>query len=87
MGTPESWVVALGILRYANIIGLVLLKSQHKKEPRVLVARLVATLVMSALLLPYVTPSWFYTPYLAVAVICLIFSFAYTFSYTVLQPG
>ena len=86
-GYAGLWVVALGMLRYASTVGLVLLRSQHKKEPRVLVARLVATLVMSALLIPYVTPAWFYTPYLAVAVVCLIFSFAYTFSYTVLQPG
>jgi len=80
------WVLMLGLLRYINILALVLLKQQHKKEPRLLVARLVATMVMIALLIPFFTPKWLYTPYVAFSVFCLVLSFAYTFSYQVLQP-
>ena len=80
------WVLALGLLRYLNIIALVLLRQQHKKEPRFLAARLVATMVMIALLVPFVTPMWLYTPYVALSVICLCFSFAYTFSAHIMQP-
>lgn len=80
------WVVLLGLLRYLNILALVILKQQHKKEPRLLVARLIATMVMTALLIPFFTPKWLYTPYAAFSVLCLVLSFAYTFSYQVLQP-
>lgn len=80
------WVVLLGLLRYLNILALVILKQQHKKEPRLLVARLIATMVMTALLIPFFTPKWLYTPYVAFSVLCLVLSFAYTFSYQVLQP-
>ena len=79
-------MLALGLLRYLNIIALVLLRQQHKKEPRFLAARLVATMVMIALLVPFVTPMWLYTPYVALSVICLCFSFAYTFSAHIMQP-
>lgn len=81
-----SWVLALGLLRYLNIIALVLLRQQHKKEPRFLAARLVATMVMIALLIPFVTPMWLYTPYVALSVVFLCLSFAYTFSAHVMQP-
>ena len=86
-GYVGIWVLALGLLRYMNIITLVLFNQQHKPEPRFLGARLVATMVMIALLVPFVLPAWLYTPYVALSVVCLLFSFAYTFSYQVLQPA
>ena len=86
-GFMGIWILALGLLRYLNIIALVVFKQQHKPEPRFLGARLVATMVMIALLIPFVTPIWLYLPFAAVSVIFLIGSFTYTFSYQVLQPG
>ena len=84
-GYAGIWITILGLLRYLNIIALVLLKQQHKKEPRFLAARLVATMVMIALLVPFVTPAWLYTPYAVLSVICLVCSFTYTFSAHIAQ--
>ncbi len=86
-GYMGIWILALGLLRYLNIIVLVLFNQQHKPEPRFLGARLVATMVMIALLIPFVTPSWLFTPFAAISVLFLIGSFSYTFTYQVLQPG
>ena len=85
-GYVAIWVLALGLLRYLNIIALVLLKQQHKKEPRFLLSRLVATMVMIALLIPFVLPAWLYTPFVALSVICLVLSFANTFTAHIRQP-
>lgn len=79
------WVLTLGLLRYVNILLLVLLKQQHKKEPRFLGARLVATMVMIALLVPFFIPAVWYVPYVAFSVIALIISFGYTFTAQILQ--
>lgn len=85
-GYVGVWVVTLGLLRYLNILALYALNQQHKKEPRFMAARVIAVIVMIALLIPFTTPSTVYVPYLIVAVVSLVFSFGYTFSAQILQP-
>ena len=85
-GYAGLWIVTLGLLRYLNIIALYLLNQQHKKEQRFRGARIVAVIVMIALLVPYITPPFLYLPYLIISVISLVCSFGYTFVAQILQP-
>ena len=85
-GYVGVWVVTLGLLRYLNILALYALNQQHKKEPRFMAARVIAVIVMIALLIPFTTPATVYVPYLILAVVSLVFSFGYTFSAQILQP-
>ncbi|MFT5195661.1 MAG: phosphatidylglycerophosphate synthase [Candidatus Promineifilaceae bacterium] len=85
-GYAGVWVLTLGLLRYFNVIALYLLNQQHKKEARFKGARIVAVIVMIALLVPYILPPFLYIPYLIISVISLIFSFGYTFIAQIMQP-
>ncbi|MFK7801752.1 MAG: CDP-alcohol phosphatidyltransferase family protein [Anaerolineae bacterium] len=78
-GYAGVWIVTLGILRYLYVIALFLLNQQHKKEARIRGARIVAVMVMIALLVPYILPPLLYLPYLILCTACLLYSFGYAF--------
>ncbi|MEM7530753.1 MAG: CDP-alcohol phosphatidyltransferase family protein [Chloroflexota bacterium] len=86
-GLLPIWVLTFGLLRYVYVVVLVVLRQNHKKEPRIFIMRFIAVLVMIAMLVPYVTPSLFFVPFVAISCIILNGSFTYSFILHVRQPG
>lgn len=87
LGFAGWWILLLGLMRFLNVVALVLLRQLHKPEPRFFAARVIAVMVMIAVVAPFVAPMVLYTPYLVLTVVLLTLSFGYTFSYQVLSSA
>ena len=78
-GFLPQWVIGLGLLRYVYLSLLVILRQDHKPEPRFFAARFIAVMVMIAVLAPFVVSQQIFQPYVLITTILVLGSFIYTF--------
>ncbi|MFK7848647.1 MAG: CDP-alcohol phosphatidyltransferase family protein [Rhodothermales bacterium] len=78
-GRVGPWIVIPGLLRYAFVVVMVLMKPELDKEYRSRWARVIYVTMIIALLAVFITPAWFFSPLLAVGTTGLFLSFAHYF--------
>lgn len=78
-GRVGGWILLIGFLRYLYVWSLKIFRLEKKKEQGTKFAKIIAVLIMSALLAPFVLPEMVYQVMIIVASLLTIYSFGVSF--------
>ena len=78
-GIFDIWIISLGLLRYLYFIALIFFKQPDQKEERVFRARLIAVILMSALVASFALPFAITKPAIGIASVLVFYSFGRSF--------
>jgi phosphatidylglycerophosphate synthase len=85
-GTFGMWIISLGLLRYLYFIVLLFFKAPQQKEERVFRARLIAVILMVALIAGFALPLTIAKPAIVISTILVFYSFGNSF-WNILKPN
>ncbi len=78
-GRVGAWILFIGFLRYLYVVALKIFRLEGKAEKGTRFAKIIAVLIMSTLLAPFVLPEIIFQPALMITSILTIYSFGVSF--------